>query len=615
MTSSNTIAQLFFNQADRLSTKTAVRYKHLSPLYQSMSWKELSAFVEEIAFGLATIPIEAGKRVAIFSPTSYLWIAADLATISVGAISVPIYPNSSNNDIEYILNNSEAQAIFVAGDNLLAKLLGLKDKLSHIKKIIFLPSLSKKDPEWEILKDKYKELGDSFVHLSELCLLGHELSDSKPRLVKERGLESKAEDIATIIYTSGTTGTPKGVPLMHANIMAVLNDLPAVIPINEDDVYFSYLPISHVFERICGEYYWIYAGCICAFAESIETMAKNLGEIDPTLMVAVPRVLDGIYHKMKNGIAAGTSTAKGLIDWAIGVGEKVIDLKACNLPIDGALKLKHWLADKIVLSKLRQRVGNRLRFIVCGGAPATQPVLSFFNAIGIPTLEGYGMTETAAPTHVNLFQRVKLGTVGPNLPCVEIKIGEDGEILLRGPSVFQGYYKDLESTNEVFVDGWFQTGDVGYIDDEGYLTITDRKKDLIVNAAGKNIAPQRIESMLKTIPPISQAIVFGDRNKHLVALLTLDEQKATELAREHGWQFEKYADLVSSRQLYQYLKKEISKKQEQLAEYEHIKHFTILDRDLTVDSGELTATLKIKRNVIAQKFAKTIESLYTSSIN
>ncbi len=615
MTFSSTIGQMFFEQAQRLGTRTALRYKQLSPLYQSMSWQELSNFVQEIAFGLASVPISTKKAVAIFSPTSYLWVAADLATISIGSVSVPIYPNSSSSDIEYILNNSEAEAIFVSGERLLNKLVSIKDKIPQIKKIVFLPSLTKKEEDWEKIKAKYEQLGDVFVHLNELCVFGRELAESKPQTIKELVAVASDEDVATIIYTSGTTGTPKGVPLTHTNIMAVLADLPSVIPITESDVYFSYLPVSHVFERVCGEYYWIYAGCVCAYAESIETMAKNMQETEPTLIVAVPRVLDGIYSKVKNGIASASSLSQWLINWAVSVGEKIVNLKAHDRSIPELLKIQHRLAESLVLRKLRQRIGKRLRFVVCGGAAGTPSVLAFFNAIGIPALEGYGMTETAAPTNVNRFDRVKLGTVGPSLPCIEIKIGEDGEILLKGPSIFGGYFKDTQSTDEVFVDGWFRTGDVGYIDDDGYLKITDRKKDLIVNAAGKNIAPQRVETLLKTIPPISQAIVFGDQNKHLVALLTLDQNKAMEIAKEKEWQFEKYTDLVKSKELHQYLKKEMAKFPDQLAEYERIKHFTILDHDLSVDSGELTATMKIKRNVVAEKYAQTLENLYTKNAN
>ncbi len=615
MTLSDTIGQLFFNQAQKLGSKTALRYKQLNPLYQSMSWKEFSALVEEIAFGLATIPINASDTVAIFSQTSYLWVAADLAIIGLRAISVPIYPNSSNADLEYILNNSEAKAIFVASEKQLEKIANINEELTGLQKIIYLPSLNKREPEWDLLKSKYQKLENKLIHLNELCSLGEDLKNDEPELIKQCLQEGSADEIATVIYTSGTTGTPKGVPLTHANILAVLSDLPEVIPINEDDIYFSYLPISHVFERVCGEYYWLYSGCICAFAESIETMSKNLGEIEPTVMVMVPRVLESIHTKVKNGISGASARAKKLIDWALLVGQEVVSYRALKQTVPQSLKLKYWLADKLVLSKFRARIGKRLRFVVCGGAPAPPAVLYFFNAIGIPALEGYGLTETAAPTNVNRLEQVKPGTVGPSLSSIEIKISEDGEILVKGPSIFNGYFKDPQATNESFTDGWFATGDIGLIDEDGYLKITDRKKDLIVNAAGKNIAPQRIECVLKTISPISQAVVFGDRTKHLVALLTLDERGAMEIAREQGWQYEEYVELAASKEMYQYLKKEINAKRGELAEYECIKHFSVLDRDLSVDDGELTATLKIKRNVLKQKHADKIESLYATSVN
>lgn len=615
MTLPDTIGQLFFNQAQKLGQKTALRYKQLNPLYQSMSWKDFSSFVEEITFGLATISINAADTVAIFSQTSYLWVAADLATISLRAVSVPIYPNSSSTDLEYILNNSEAKAIFVAGEKQLARIANISEKIARVQKIIYLPSLTKREPEWDLLKAKYNMLEGKLIHLNELCLLGDELTKSDPELIEKRLKESNTDETATLIYTSGTTGNPKGVPLTHANILAVLADLPGVIPIAEDDIYFSYLPISHVFERVCGEFYWLYSGCTCAFAESIETMAKNLGEIEPTVMVMVPRVLESTYTKVRNGISGASSRAKKLIEWSIAIGEEVVKRRAKKQPISQVLKFKHWLADRLVLSKLRARIGGRLRFIVCGGAPAPVAVLTFLNAIGIPILEGYGLTETSAPTNVNRLGHVKPGTVGASLSSVEVKIGDDGEILVRGASIFKGYFKDPQATNESFTDGWFATGDIGLIDDHGYLKITDRKKDLIVDAAGKNIAPQRIECILKTIAPISQAIVFGDRTKHLVALLTLDERGAMEIARENGWPYEEYVELAASKEMYQYLRQEINAKRGELAEYECIRHFSVLDKDLSVDDGELTATLKIKRNVLKQKHADKIESLYANSLN
>lgn len=608
----DTVGRLFFRQAEKYGQKTALRYKQLHPLYQDMSWKDFSSSVEEIAFGLALHEVNPKDKVAIFSQTSYLWVAADLAIISLGAVSVPIYPNSSTSDLEFIFNNSEAKVVFVAGEKQLAKLASISEKIEGVKKIIYLPSLTKKEPEWGEIKAKYGQIENKLLHLNELCSEGYALSGEKPDLIKEKLAESAEADVITIIYTSGTTGMPKGVPLTHENVFAVLGDLSCVIPINEDDIYFSYLPISHVFERVCGEFYWLYSGCVCAYAESIETMPKNMHEVEPTLMVMVPRVLESMHTKVKHGISNLSQRMKKLIDWSIKIGEQVVSHKATNKSLPPALQIQHWLADHLILKNLRKRVGRRLRFIVCGGAPAPTPVVSFFNALGIPTLEGYGLTETSAPTNVNRIAHVKPGTVGPSLPSVEVKIGEDGEILVKGASIFKGYFKNEEATREVFIDGWFATGDIGVIDGDGYLKITDRKKDLIVNAAGKNIAPQRIENVLKTVPVISQAVVFGDKGRHLVALLTVDERKAMEISCEHNWPYTAFSELAKSKELYEYLKKEINAKRNELAEYECIKHFSILEKDLSVEAGELTATLKIKRNVLAEKYADRIESLHAA---
>ena len=492
----------------------------------------------------------------------------------------------------------------------LPKLASQFDKIQYCQKIIYLPSLTKSDLDWCSLKSKYDQIQNKLIHIDELRNLGNELELSQPQLLQTCIEEGSTEDIATVIYTSGTTGTAKGVPLSHQNILSLLNVLPDILPVTPKDIYFSYLPISHVFERVCGEYYWLFCGATCAFAESMENMAKNLSEIEPTLMLAVPRVLDRIYTKINNGICGASGNSRRLIEWAISVGAEVFHQRAKNSDIQPILKLKHWLADHLILKKIRQRIGKRLRFIVTGGAPATEPALLFFHAIGIPVLEGYGLTETSAPTNVNRLHRSKLGTVGTALPSLEFKIAEDGEILLKGPSIFKGYFKDEAATKEAFVDGWFRTGDVGSIDNDGYLKITDRKKDLIINAAGKNIAPQRIESSLRTIPLISQAVVFGDKRKHLVALLTVYEHIAAELAQEKDWHFETFDDLVSSNQFYKHIKKEITSRQTQLADYEHIRRFAILPHDLSVEAGELTASMKVKRNIVAQKFATVIESLY-----
>jgi long-chain acyl-CoA synthetase len=608
-----TLGRLFLDRARILGSKVAVRFKEGSGPYQSMSWQDFLSLVEEIGFGLSAVGLRPGQAVGIFASTSHLWVAADLSTVCNGALSVPLYPNCCLSDVEHILNNSEAELVFVCGEPLLAKILQVKEQLPLLKKVIYITPLSGGKSADEI-RSKNNLSSEFLIGFGELRELGRAVAKTKPELLEERINNTTLDATATIIYTSGTTGTPKGVTLTHNNIVSLLTPLPSVLALYETDVYLSYLPLSHVFERICGEYYWIYAGGTNAFAESIELFAKNLSEVEPTYLLAVPRVLDRIYAKVKSGIEGATGKARQMIEWSIGVGVEIMQLKADEKPIRPMLKIKHWLAERIVFRKLRDRIGKNLRFIICGGAPATPHVLEFFNAIGIPTLEGYGLTETTAPTNVNRPGKIKVGTVGPILPTVEMKLAADGEILVRGESIFGGYFKDPEATAEVFENGWFKTGDVGFLDQDGYLKITDRKKDIIVNCAGKNIAPQRIETLLRTIPQVSQAIVFGDKRKHLVAIFTMDENATVELARERGWPFESFEQLTQSSDLYRYIKKEINLRSGKLADYEAIRNFIVLKKDLSVDSGELTATLKVKRSVIAKKYANTINALYKDEL-
>lgn len=603
------LAYKFFERALLLSDRVAVRFKEQKSLYKTMSWTDYSALVKEMALGLAAVGIDSGSSVAIFSANSIYWVAADIATICNGGISVPIYPTSSQSDIQYILENSAAQIVFVQNEELCRKVLAARAKAASITKIVLL-NLPKKS-----LTELAQELGlptdqTLIVGVEEILALGRELKNEKPNLIDERLERTELSDLATIIYTSGTTGTPKGAGLTHANILSLIDSVKLTIPVDENTVYLNYLPLSHVFERVCGEFYWMTSAGEYAFAESIEAMGKNLAETQPTMILVVPRVLDRIYSKVRIGIEGASGRRKKLINWSISVGKDVVRTKAESHNISALLQLKHWIAEKLVLGKLREKIGPRLNLVVSGGAPASAEPIEFFNAIGIDTLEGYGLTETTAPACVNRRGKVKVGTVGPTLPSIDLKIGEDGEILLKGPSIFTGYFKNEEATAEAFEDGWFKTGDIGVIDKDGYLKITDRKKDLIVNSAGKNIAPQRIEAILKTVPFVSQAVVFGDKQKALVALLTLDEQAATEYGHEQNWDFNSYAELLKEPKLNQYLRKEIQSRSGQLADYEVVKRFAVLPDELSVDEGELTATLKIKRNVVAAKYKSVVEALY-----
>ncbi len=599
------LAHLLIERVEKSGSGVALRYKENRAPYRDMSWTDLSSLVNEMAFGLAAMQIEAQDKVAIMAPTSYHWVAADLATLTAGGVSVPIYPTSSSSDIEHILNNSEAKIVFVYNENLMNRVLAVKARTPNLQKLVLMtaPAKGKSLSELDVEKD-------GVVGVEHVLTLGRALKAEKATLIEERLKQLSREALATIIYTSGTTGTPKGVMLTHNNVLSVLEDLPEILQVGPGDTFLSFLPLSHVFERVCGEYYWIFSGCTCAYAEGIEHVAKNMGEVQPTHMLVVPRILDKIYTKVKAGIDGASGRARRLIEWSIEVGRQAQVHKNSGKRMRKMLKAKLWLAEKLVLSKLRDRIGANLKLIVTGGAPATSEVVEFFNSIGINVLEGYGLTETAAPTNVNRSEKNKFGTVGPKIASLQVKLADDGEICFKGPSIFGGYYKADEHTKEVFNDGWFHTGDIGQIDKDGYLKITDRKKDIIVNSAGKNIAPQKIENVLKTIPLVSQSVVFGDKKKTLVALLTLEESATVEFARERNWPFKDFADLANSAELKKYLKQEINERCRGLADYERVFNFAVLPQELSVENGELTATLKIKRNVLNQKYSELISSLY-----
>jgi long-chain acyl-CoA synthetase len=602
------LAALFTERLQKTPSKIALRYKENRSLYRDMIWQDFGNLVSEMAFGLASLGLEPKAPGAIMSNTSHLWIASDLAIITNGSVSIPIYPTSSISDIQHVLNNSEAEIIFVQTESLLNKLLAVIENVPSLKKIILLTAPAKGRSLSDLnLKE---DLASLVIGLEELQELGRTLKDKEPNLIDERINGINSEEIATIIYTSGTTGTPKGVILTHGNILNVLNDLPETIPVTEDDTFLSFLPLSHVFERICGEFYWLLNGTVCAFAEGVEHVGKNMQEVKPSVMLVVPRILDKIYSKVRSGIDGASGRARNLIDWSLQQGKQVFEHRISDKPIRLGLQAKHYLAEKLVLSKLRERIGSRLKLIISGGAPATIEVIEFFNAIGITAMEGYGLTETTAPTNVNRVQKVKPGSVGPALAGVSVKIADDGEILVSGPTVFKGYYRDSELTKSVFTGAWFHTGDIGEIDQDGYLKITDRKKDIIVNSAGKNIAPQKIEAILKTIPLVVQAIVFGNRRKTLVSILTLDEQATIDLAHENNWSFTDYHELIKLPALKKYLKAEIEKRSHELADYEQVRNFHILNSELSVENGELTATMKIKRSIVEAKYKDILEKLY-----
>ncbi|MBS1992459.1 MAG: long-chain fatty acid--CoA ligase [Cyanobacteria bacterium SZAS LIN-2] len=606
------LAAVFYSRAKRLGDLPCVAYKEKKQPYRTISWREFSKMVQQLSLGLMSTGLRPNEKAAIFSATCYPWVAADLATISNGAISVPIYPTSSASDIEFIVNNSQARIIFVQNEALLKRMLAVKDSLPNVQKLVLF-NIGDKVANTDELAAKYNVPASYLTDLDSLRKIGASLDSAHLKILEDRMKATSRDGMATIIYTSGTTGVPKGVPLTHGNIMSILEDIKPVLPIDENEVYLSYLPLSHIFERICGEFYWLTNGGMCAFAESIETMARNLAEVEASMLLCVPRVLDKIYSKVKAGLDETTGRKRQLIDWALAVGHEVVRKQGEGKFIGPILLAKQAIAEKLVFKKLRQKIGPRLRLVVSGGAPASVETMGFFAAIGLACLEGYGLTETSAPTNVNRYKHVKVGTVGPKMDSVEQKLGEDGEVMVKGPSIFKGYYDNPQATAEAFEGEWFKTGDIGVIDKDGYLKIVDRKKDIIVNSSGKNIAPQRVEAVLKTVPFVTQAVVFGDKQKHLVALLSLDEEAVCEFARNDNWEFDSYFDLCRSQNLHQYLKKEIEARSTGLADYEKVHRFAVMSSEFSVEAGELTASLKIKRSVVAKNYRPIVEALYANT--
>ncbi len=597
------LAQAFFTRARQLPNMPALMFKDKGngSAYQKMTYADFNGLVKSIFNGLKARFDLKNCACAIYSQNCLNWVASDIAVMSMGGFTVPIYPTSSNTDIDYIIDHCRPQVLFV-------------QNVDMLKKIEVLPSV--KSVKLIVLFEDNQNYTNN-LNLP-VCNLSQLTSENQPtdldRIINDTIDNIKANDLATVIYTSGTTGCPKGVSLTHKHILSVLKCFQGIIPITKEEIYLSYLPLSHVFERICGEFYWFYAGGIYAFASGVDTVGKNIVEVEPSMLLVVPRVLEFIVAKVQSGINGAKPSLRKLIEWGINTGKENFKYKSSGKKPPMLLNLKYKIADKLVLSKLRSKISSKLRLVVSGGAAGNGSCIEFFNAIGITTIEGYGLTETCAPVTVNLPNFNKIGTVGLPLPGVELKLNNENEIMVRGDSIFSNYYNNIAATKEVIDhDGWFKTGDIGTIDQDGFVKITDRKKDLIVNSAGKNIAPQRIENELKKIDLLSQVIVFGDKQKYLGALITLKPDKLESFANDNNLTNDK--DIYKNQLLYDYIKSQIKRVCLNLADYEAVKRFYVLDHDLSVEASELTATMKVKRNVIAQKYKHIVEALFNDNVD
>lgn len=580
--------------------RTALRYKYLG-LWRDVSFAEYASETRACAMGLKALGVEPGDRVSIIGENRREWLYADLGAQAAGAVSVGIYTTNSATECAYVLGHSDTRVFVVENEEQLDKALAVRDQLPCLKKIIVIDM------------EGLRNFSDPMViSWDDFMAEGRALDAENPGLFGH-GLEMlNPHDTAIIIYTSGTTGNPKGAMLTHENIMWTAKCLKDLFAVGSDEDVISFLPLSHIAERLLSTYIALWAGYRVNFIENVDTVTHNVVEISPTFMFSVPR----IWEKYQSAILIKMKDADWTKKIAFGLAIKIGAAHAkARLSRDRTiplwLRLSFLLAQATVLYKLRERLGfERLHMAVSGAASISPDVLRFFHAVGVPLRQIYGQTEGSGPTACHQGDVIDPDNVGPAIPGVEIRIAEDGEILMRGPNVFKGYYKNEEATADTVKDGWLHTGDVGEIDERGFLKITDRKKDLIITSGGKNISPQLIENQLKTSPYITDAILIGDARNYITALIIIDEENVVKFAQENRVQYTTYASLSETREVSDLVLGEVRRVNEHLSRVEQIKRFTILPKRLQEEDGEVTPTMKVKRIAVNRQFADIIEGMY-----
>ena len=591
-----TLASMFWNRVEHDGDRAAQGYK-ADGTWHTLNWRQVGDVVREVATGLLALGRRKDDAIGILSASRAEWVQADFAILSAGCRTIPVYPTYPPDLIQYLVNDAGVKTLFVEDPGQLAKVLEVQGKMDGLEQIV-------------VMQGYEGEASPRIMTWAELRRLGR---DNVERLKSElagRVAEVRPEDIATIVYTSGTTGPPKGVVQTHGNHLATLESAAKMETITAGDTHLLFLPLAHSFARL-ESFLGVHRGLTTAFAENIDKLRDNLPEVKPNFICSVPRVFEKVYAGVLAKAEAGSPVKRKIFHWAVGVGRDVSRLKQAKKPVPAGLAFKYRLAHKLVFSKLHEALGGRLRFAVSGGAPLSKEIAEFFHAAGILILEGYGLTETCPSLTFNRLDHFKFGSVGQAQPGIEIKIAPDGEILGRGLNIAKGYYKKPEATAEVFLaDGWFATGDIGKLDEEGFLFITDRKKDLIVTAGGMNIAPQNIENLLKGDPFISQAMVHGDKRPYPVAIITLNPEELAKFAKDQGILNTDPAALAKHPKVVERVSRIVEARNHELQSYAKIKKFAILPGDFTVENGLLTPTLKVKRRIITDKHRELLDSLY-----
>jgi len=583
-----TLISMLEHAIEHYGSRPALAHKPKGGTYQDISYTELGKSVDAFRKGLNALGAQKGDRVALLSENRPEWAITDFGSLKTGAVTVPMFSTLTAAQVGYILKDSGSKIICVSTSRQLEKVIAVRDEVPTLEQIIIFDQIEGEPP-------------DGVIQFEAVCELEGQETDTA----------ANEDDIATIIYTSGTTGDPKGVMLTHANFISNLQACKSLIEVSDTDVLLSFLPLSHVFERLGGHYVPLFSGSKVAYAESTFTVAQNMREVAPTVMLSVPRLYETMHDRILRAVQEGSPIKQKIFHWGVSIGSSVSSAIQKGKKPSATLQLQQNIADKLVFAKLKAATGGRLRFFVSGGAALPQSIAEFFHAAGILILEGYGLTETSPVISMNHPGQWKFGTVGVPVPGVEVQIAEDGEILTRGPHVMKGYFNNESATAEVIDgEGWFHTGDIGIIDGDGFVKITDRKKNIIVLSNGKNVAPQPIESELVQSPYIDQIMLVGNERKNLAALIVPNFDALKAWATENDVVTDDIATMLETREVRQLIQSEIRSRLTDFSDFEQVRRFTLLDKEFSQEADEMTPTLKLKRNVIIERYANAIEEMY-----
>ena len=597
----DTLPAMFWNAVQQRGAQTWMRQKHLG-IWRSWSWDQTALAVREVAHGLMALGFEPGQTASILSNTTVEWVLADLAVLSAGGVSNGVYPTDAASQVHYLCGDSLSTVLFVEDDEQLDKALEVRDQLPLLRKIVVID-----------MEGLHGLADPQVIGLDALRVLGRQHLQAHPQLLTQRVAAVQPQDLAILVYTSGTTGKPKGAMHSHRGLVYTVRGYNTLISRDDQDECMCFLPLCHIAERVGGEYFSMYTGAKLNFVENPDTVPENVREIAPTVFTAVPRVWEKFYSGVMIGLKEAGPLQQAAYAWAIGVGQRVADLVLAAQPVPGSLRLQFRLAQALVLNNVRKLIGiHRARFLVTGAAPISPELVRWYLALGLPMLEVWGMTETCGAATGVPAARIKPGSIGPAAQYNEVKLDPaTGEILVRGTNVFMGYLNQPGKTAETIdTDGWLHTGDVGVVDADGYYRITDRMKDIIITAGGKNITPSELENELKFSPYVTDAVVIGDKRAYLTVIIMIDQENVEKYAQDNDVPFSNYASLTHAAEVQALIQTELDRVNKKFARVEQIKKFWLLDTQLSAEDEELTPTMKLKRKLVQQKYAPQIDSMY-----